>query len=136
MDKITIGRKGDKGFKGCVTGVKVTRAQYGGKPNTVEPIKAFVYDGKTDGFTASNVTENSKEKCGPEPKVPPIPTPRPVGCPVSPATGSPTTKDPEKQAKTVTSLRSDITNVAVRNNFNVKTLYLYCIFHIVLDSFK
>ena len=99
MDKITIGRKGDKGFKGCITGVKVTRALYGGKPNTVEPIKAFVYDGKTDGFTASDVTENSKEKCGPEPEVPPIPTPRPVGGPVSPATGSPTTKDPEKQAE-------------------------------------
>ena len=75
MKKVTIGKEGDGGFKGCITGVKVTREAVGQKPETVEPIKEYLYDGKkTDG-----VKDVSRAKCGPEPKVPEIPTPRPVG---------------------------------------------------------
>ena len=75
MKKVTIGKEGDGGFKGCITGVKVTREAVGRKPETVEPIKEYLYDGnKTDG-----VKNVSRATCGPEPKVPGIPTPRPVG---------------------------------------------------------
>lgn len=77
MEKVIVGLKGDKGFKGCITGAKVTSSFFEGKnPNTVELIKSPLYDGKTKGFEFTSV---SKEKCGPEPSVPEIPTPRPVG---------------------------------------------------------
>ena len=47
----------------------------GQKPETVEPIKEYLYDSnKADG-----VEHVSRATCGPEPKVPEIPTPRPVG---------------------------------------------------------
>ena len=76
MKKVTIGKEGDGGFKGCITGVKVTREAVGRKPETVEPIKEYLYDGKK---TDHGVKDISRAKCGPEPKVPEIPTPRPVG---------------------------------------------------------
>ena len=77
MKKVTIGKEGDGGFKGCITGVKVTREAVGQKPETVEPIKEYLNDGsRTDG-----VKDVSRATCGPEPKVPEIPTPRPVSTP-------------------------------------------------------
>lgn len=96
MNKITIG---SKAFKGCMTGVKVTRMQFGSEPNTVEPINDFVYDGKTEGFTATGVTKDSKAKCGPEPDVPEIPTPRPVGQSVDSSTPLPSAPDDGKRAQ-------------------------------------
>ena len=84
MHTITIGKRGSKGFKGCITGVKVTRSSVGGSPTTVEPIKAFFYDGVTVDYSATGLSPSSKDKCGNEPPVPAIPTPRPVGPPVSP----------------------------------------------------
>ena len=79
MEKIIVGRKGDTGFKGCITGVKVTTVPFGEPSTTVEPIKAFLYDGEDEYLEGS---ELSKEQCGPEPEVPKdIPTPRPVGIP-------------------------------------------------------
>ena len=75
MKKVTIGKEGDGGFKGCITGVKVTREAVGEKPERVEPIKEYLYDdNRTDG-----VKDVSRATCGPEPKVPEISTPRPVG---------------------------------------------------------
>ena len=68
MKKVTIGKEGDGGFKGCITGVKVTREAVGQKPETVEPIKEYLYDGKkTDG-----VKDVSRATCGPaeSPKYP------------------------------------------------------------------
>ena len=79
METITIGKQGDKGFKGCITGVKITRASFGGKPEVVEPIKDYFYDGITKGYSASDVSPADKEKCGIEPTVPPEPTPRIMG---------------------------------------------------------
>ena len=79
MEKLIIGRKGDAGFKACITGVKVTRVAFEKDFPAVEPIKAYVYDGATEYLKGS---ELSKEKCGPEPEVPKdIPTPRPIGIP-------------------------------------------------------
>ena len=95
MKKVTIGKQGDGGFKGCITGVKVTREAVGQKPETVEPIKEYLYDGKkTDG-----VKDVSRAKCGPEPKVPEIPTPRPVGQGTDFTTPQESTTDPELQAE-------------------------------------
>ena len=84
MEKIIVGRKGDTGFKGCITGMKVTPVAFGKLPITVEPIKAFFYGGDEDVKKAVEASGLSKEKCGPEPEVPKeIPTPRPVGIPDS-----------------------------------------------------
>ena len=102
MKKVTIGKEGDRGFKGCITGVKVTREAVGQKPETVEPIKEYLYDDKkTDRVTSKDV---SRATCGPEPKVPEIPTPRPVdqGTDVSTPQGSTT----YPKTKTVTILPS------------------------------
>lgn len=97
MKKVTIGKEGDGGFKGCITGVKVTREAVGQKPETVEPIKEYLYDDKeTDRVTSKDV---SKETCGPEPKVPPTPTPRPVGRGKDITTSQGSTTNPELQAK-------------------------------------
>ena len=75
MKKVTIGKEGDGRFKGCITGVKVTREAVRQKPETVEPIEEYLYDGnRTDG-----VKDVSRATCGPEPKVSEISTPRPVG---------------------------------------------------------
>ena len=74
MKKVTIGKEGDSGFKGCITGVKVTREAVARKPETVEPIKEYLYDGKKTG----GVKDVSQATCDPGPKVPEIPTPRPV----------------------------------------------------------
>ena len=84
MEKIIIGRSGDAGFKGCITGVKVTPFGFDKVYSTAEPIKDFVYDGDTKGFEASGITRSSNEKCGTEPDTPVIPTPRPIGPPVIP----------------------------------------------------
>ena len=79
MEKIIIGRTGVTGWKGCITGVKVTPIAFGKPSVTVEPIRVYVYDGDDKDVEASGL---SKEKCGPEPEVPKeIPTPRPVGIP-------------------------------------------------------
>ena len=96
MEKLTVG---SEVFKGCISGVKVTRTQYGSKPSTVEPIKDFIYEGKTDGFTATGLTRDSKAKCGPEPDVPEIPTPRPVGGSGDLTTPLPSTPDNGKRAQ-------------------------------------
>lgn len=78
MYKIIFGKKGDTGFKGCITGGKVTPVIFGKTPISVEPFKDL-YDGETKDLEESGL---SKEKCGPEPEVPKdIPTPRPVGIP-------------------------------------------------------
>lgn len=98
MNKITIGKQGDGGFKGCITGVKVTRQGIPSKSETVEPIKAWLYDDKTDGFTVTGISRNDKEKCAPEPPVPEIPTPRPVGGGPSVSTSRSTT-DPKLKAE-------------------------------------
>ena len=84
MEKIIIGRSGDAGFKGCITGVKVTPFGFDKVYSTAEPIKDFVYDGDTKGFEAFGITRSSNEKCGPEPDTPVIPTPRSIGPPVIP----------------------------------------------------
>lgn len=83
MHKVIIGRKGDTGFKGCITGVKVTPIAFETPlPTTVQPIKDFLYDGVTKDMESSGLSGSSKEKCGPEPDVPKdIPTPRAVGIP-------------------------------------------------------
>lgn len=81
MEKIIVGRKGDAGFKGCITGVKVKRFEFGKTYSTAQPIKEFVYDGDTKGFETSGITRGSKTKCGTEPDTPEIPTPRSVGAP-------------------------------------------------------
>lgn len=79
MHEVIIGRKGDTGFKGCITGVKVTPVAFEKSFPTVEPIKAYLYDDVTKNLEGSAL---SVEKCGPEPEVPKdIPTPRPVGIP-------------------------------------------------------
>ena len=79
IHKITIGKKGDTGQKGCFTGVKVRLVSFEKDSPTVEPIKAFLYDDVIKGLQGSAI---SKEKCGPEPDVPKEkPTPRPVGVP-------------------------------------------------------
>ena len=98
VSKITVGKNGDSGFKGCITGLKVTLCKFDCHPNTVQPIKAYFYDDKTDGITVTGLNKNSKVKCGPEPEVPDIPTPRPVGMRPEGTTTTPTTKDPEVQA--------------------------------------
>lgn len=99
MEKIIVGRKGDAGFKGCITGVKVTRVAFTKVYPTAEPIKDFVYDGDTTGFEASGLNRDSDTKCGPEPEVPKeIPTPRSVGAPDGTAKPGSTTKSPEEQA--------------------------------------
>ena len=98
MNKITIGKQGDGGFKGCITGVKVTRQGIPSKSETVEPIKAWFYDDKKDGFTVTGISRNDKEKCAPEPPVPEIPTPRPVGVGPSVSTSRSTT-DPKLKAE-------------------------------------
>ena len=82
MQKIQVGKIGSTGFKGCLTGVKVTPFGFGEKYRTVEPIDEYIYDGITTDYEASDINRNSKEKCGPEPEVPEeIPTPRDVGVP-------------------------------------------------------
>lgn len=97
MKKVTIGKEGDGGFKGCITGVKVTREAVGQKPETVEPIKEYLYDDKeTDRVTSNDV---SKETCGPELKVPPTPTPRPVGSGEDLTTSQGSTTNPKLQAE-------------------------------------
>ena len=79
MYEVIIGRKGDTGFKGCITGVKVTPVGFGKPPPTVEPIRDYLYDGDDKDVEASGL---SKERCGSEPEVPKeIPTPRAVGIP-------------------------------------------------------
>lgn len=79
MLNITIGKKGDIGFKGCLTGIKVTPNAFGKASSTVEPINDYMYKGIRKDLEGS---ELSNEKCGPEPEVPKdIPTPRPIGIP-------------------------------------------------------
>ena len=99
VDKITVGKKGDSGFKGCITGLKVTLGDFDSKPITVDPIKAYFYDDKKDRITVEGLSKDSKAKCGPEPEVPPTPTPRPIGQRPDVSTTASTTKDPEKQAE-------------------------------------
>lgn len=82
MQTIIVGKKGDTGFKGCLTGVKVTPFSFGKTNSAISPIKDYVYDGKTQGYTASGISANSKEKCGEEPEVP---------------EGKPTPRDPSKR---------------------------------------
>ena len=96
MKKVTIGKEGDRGFKGCITGVKVTREAVGQKPETVEPIKEYLYDDKTDRVTSKDI---SKETCGPEPKVPATPTPRAVGRGTDFTTSQGSTTNPKLQAE-------------------------------------
>ena len=111
MKKVTIGKEGDGGFKGCITGVKVTREAVGQKPETVEPIKEYLYDDKkTDRVTSKDV---SKETCGPEPKVPEIPTPRPVdqGTDVSTPQGS--TTYPKTKTVTISPSSSSASQLSV-----------------------
>ena len=79
MEKIIIGSKGDRGFRGCMTGVKVTKRDFAQEYSTVQPIKDYVYDGETEDFSAVGITRDSKAKCGEEEDVGPIPTPRYVG---------------------------------------------------------
>lgn len=98
VHQIRVGKKGVSGFKGCITGLKITLGKFNSKPITVDPIKAYFYDGKTDGITVEGLSKDSKAKCGPEPKVPPTPTPRAVGQRPDISTTAPTTKDPEVQA--------------------------------------
>ena len=82
MHEIIIGRKGDTGFKGCITGAKFTPIAFEKAHPSVEPIKSYFYEGVRNRFVVSGLSESSKEKCGPEPEVPKdIPTPRPVGIP-------------------------------------------------------
>ncbi|PFX33213.1 EGF and laminin G domain-containing protein-like [Stylophora pistillata] len=82
MQTIIVGKKGDTGFKGCLTGVKVTPFSFDKTNSAISPIKDYVYDGKTKGYTASGISANSKEKCGEEPEVP---------------EGKPTPRDPSKR---------------------------------------
>lgn len=96
METITVGKQGDKGFKGCITGVKITRGSLI-KPEIVEPIKAYFYDGITEGYSATDVSPADKEKCGIEPKVPPKPTPRIMGPLKDLTTSSPKTGVEVKQ---------------------------------------
>ena len=109
MKKVTIGKEGDGGFKGCITGVKVTREAVGRKPETVEPIKEYLYDSnKADG-----VKHVSRATCGPEPKVPEIPTPRPVdqGTDVSTPQGS--TTYPKTKTVTISPSSSSASQLSV-----------------------
>lgn len=73
---IVIGDTGRGRFEGCISGVKITNwPDMKRKLPTVEPIKWSEYD-----FTHANEIEKvgiARDKCGPEPEVPPIPT-RPI----------------------------------------------------------
>lgn len=81
MEKIIVGKQGDTGFKGCLTGVKVTPFSFDKSHPTISPIKDYVYDGKTKNYKASGISGDSKEKCGEEPPDVPEnpPTPRDPG---------------------------------------------------------
>ncbi|XP_015761391.1 PREDICTED: EGF and laminin G domain-containing protein-like isoform X3 [Acropora digitifera] len=109
MKKVTIGKEGDGGFKGCITGVKVTREAVGQKPETVEPIKEYLYDGnKTDG-----VKDVSRATCGPQPKVPEIPTPRPVGQETDVSTPQGSTTYPKTKTVTISPSSSSASQLSV-----------------------
>lgn len=116
MQKIQVGKIGSTGFKGCLTGVKVTPFGFGEKYRTVEPIDEYIYDGITTDYEASDINRNSKEKCGPEPEVPEeIPTPRDVGVPVG---GVQTTAphDPTSGRRTSSSLSTTTTTTLTVTN--------------------
>ena len=90
MEKLMIGKEGSTGFKGCITGVKVTRVDFGKTYPTVEPIKTCLYDGVSEGCSASGLGSDSKTKCGEEPEVPEeAPTARVVGTRAPGSTGPP-----------------------------------------------
>lgn len=88
--EVIIGSTGRGRFEGCISGVKVTNwPTQKVKEVTVEPIKWALYD-----FTHEKEMESvgiARQKCGPEPEVPPIPTraiPGPHG-PTTPPPGPP-----------------------------------------------
>ena len=109
MKKVTIGKEGDGGFKGCITGVKVTREVVGQKPETVEPIKEYLYDGnRTDG-----VKDVSRATCGPEPKVPEISTPSPVGQETDVSTPQGSTTFPKTKTATILPSSSSASQLSV-----------------------
>ncbi|XP_067022944.1 EGF and laminin G domain-containing protein-like [Acropora muricata] len=119
MKKVTIGKEGDGGFKGCITMVKVTREAVGQKPETVEPNKEYLYDGnRTDG-----VKDVSRATCGPEPKVPEIPTPRPVGHETDVSTPQGGTSYPKTKTVTILPSSSSASQLSVIDIIYIISIY-------------
>ncbi|KAK3729337.1 hypothetical protein QZH41_009047 [Actinostola sp. cb2023] len=85
--EVIIGSTGRGRFEGCISGVKVTNwPTRKVKAGTVEPIKWALYDfSHSKDLKAFGV---ARQKCGPEPEVPPIPT-RPIPGPHGPTTPPP-----------------------------------------------
>ena len=131
MKKVTIGKECDGGFKGCITGVKVTREAVGQKPETVEPIKEYLYDGKkTDG-----VKDVSRATCGPEPKVPEIPTPRPIGQETETPQGSTTHPKNKTESEGSTTQPKNKTVTILPSSSSASQLSVIVIIYIISISF-
>jgi contactin associated protein-like 2 len=109
---IVIGSTGQGRFEGCISGVKITNwPSRKVKLATVEPIKWSEYD-----FTHAKEIQKvgiARDKCGPEPQVPPIPT-RPIPGPHGPTTPPPGPPGgPEKGKRKVADENTAIIGIVV-----------------------